>query len=399
METERKFYCEPCNFLASFPCDFNRHCKTKKHAHCTRGKTSALEKNDENIVIEIHNDIENVYNETLPLELNGTRFALVENEYSCFLCEYTTKRHIDYKRHMLSEKHKKNEQLFNDSVFACNICGTIYQTKSGLWKHKEKCKEKIDIGSVSNVIIKAQAQEQPQDANQNVIVEAIQTMTNALLKKDENMKEIIMEVLKNHTQLSGDVYNNTTNNNNTINNNTINNNNMSFNLNFFLNETCKDAVNLSEFIKSIQVSLTDIERVGDVGYVNGISEIIIRKLQELGVERRPIHCTDAKRETIYVKEANKWEKEGRATYLLQFLIDEVQRANLRQLPAWREKHPNCLTSTSQFTDTYNNMSQELMGGDCTKVSMRVKDDRIMRKIAHYAVIDKSMFLSSGPFVK
>lgn len=394
METNPKFYCKPCNFLASFASDFNRHCTTKKHTLCAREQTSALEKNEENIVIVIHNEHERVSNELLPLQTIGTRSALVENEYSCFLCEYTTKRCIDYKRHMLSEKHKKNEILFDTSVFACNICGAIYQSKSGLWKHKEKCKKKDNSDCIAS-------KEQPLDANQHVIVEAIQTMTNALLKKDENIKEIIMEVLKNHTQLSSDVYNTVHNNNNTVNNNTINNtiNNNSFNLNFFLNETCKDAVNLSDFIKSIQVGLQDIERIGDVGYVNGISEIIIRKLQELGVERRPIHCTDAKRETIYVKEDDKWEKEERAVYFLQYLINEVQRINLRQLPVWREKHPHCLTSTSQYSDLYNNMSQELMGGDCSKIRLQRKDDRIMRKIAHYAVIDKTMFLSPGSLLK
>jgi hypothetical protein len=342
-------------------------------------------------------------------------------KFICTACDYKTSRKDLFNKHLLTRIHyvttklvvggetndlssekkvKKGEidglscqqnvgdcKQSDTKQIVCQHCGKTYESRMGLWRHKKVCK-KEDIREQSK-----QKEEKADIVTKQQLLEIIQKKDNDI----KDMKEIIMEVLKNHTQLSGDVYNNTTNNNNTINNNTINN--MSFNLNFFLNETCKNAVNLSEFIKSIQVSLADIERVGDVGYVNGISEIIISKLQELGVERRPIHCTDAKRETIYVKEANKWEKEGRATYFLQYLIDEVQRANLRQLPLWREKHPNCLTSTSQYTDTYNNMSQELMGGDCKKVSMRVKDDRIMRKIAHYAVIDKSLFLSPTPLLK
>jgi hypothetical protein len=341
-------------------------------------------------------------------------------KFICTDCDYKTSRKDLFNKHLLTrihfvttqkvkggeihessseKKEKKGENVelssqqkggvckqIDTKQNVCEHCSKTYESRMGLWRHKKVCKKED---------IKEQKKEEGNDTvTKQQLLEIIQ-------KKDsdiKDMKEIIIEVLKNHTQLSSDVYNTTTNNN-TINNNTINNNNMSFNLNFFLNETCKDAVNLSEFIKSIQVSLADIERIGDVGYVNGISEIIIRKLQELGVERRPIHCTDAKRETIYVKEADKWEKEERATYFLQYLINEVQRANLRQLPVWREKHPNCLTSTSQFTDLYNNMSQELMGGDCTKVRMQVKDDRIMRKIAHYAVIDKSLFLSPGYLLK
>jgi hypothetical protein len=208
-----------------------------------------------------------------------------------------------------------------------------------------------------------------------------------LLKKDEDFKALVVELCKS-TQANVQ-NNNTLIQNNNCNNNTTNNN--SFNLNFFLNETCKDAVNMSDFIKSIQVGFEDIERIGNIGYVDGISGIIIKSLQELGVEKRPIHCTDAKRQTLYIKENDEWLKEDADWSHLQHMVNEVQKINLRQLPAWREHHPNCLTSTSKFTSTYNTMSQELMGGDCKKVKMQVKDNKIMNRILKEVVIDKSLF--------
>jgi hypothetical protein len=149
---------------------------------------------------------------------------------------------------------------------------------------------------------------------------------------------------------------------------------------------------MSDFIKSIQVGFEEIERIGNIGYVDGISGIIIKSLQELGVERRPIHCTDAKRQTLYIKENNEWNKEDPDWSHLQHMVNEVQKINLRQLPAWRDYHPNCLTSSSKFTSFYNHMSQELMGGDCKKVKIQVKDNKIMNKIMKEVVIDKSLFL-------
>ncbi len=176
--------------------------------------------------------------------------------------------------------------------------------------------------------------------------------------------------------------------------NSNNNNNNTFNLQVFLNETCKDAINLSDFVKTLKSSFADIEKVGSAGYVDGTSEVIIKHLNNLGVEKRPIQCTDAKRQTLYIKEDNQWTKEDPDLRRLQWLVDEVQRINLRVLPLWREKHPACLTSNSIHTSTYNNMSQELMGGDCSNVRIQAKDHKIINKIIKEVVIDKQMFLDN-----
>jgi hypothetical protein len=306
-------------------------------------------------------------------------------KYMCETCDYITSNKFDYSRHCETRKHKcnkKNAKTQEPIILKCELCNKEFETNSGLWRHSKKCK------SLST----------NENKHMTVFLDYLKKRDENDMKKNEDLKNMVIELCK-VIQLSGNSTNAsvvTSNSNNTLiqnnncNNNTTNNN--SFNLNFFLNETCKDAVNMSDFIKSIQVGFEDIERIGNIGYVDGISGIIIKSLQELGVEKRPIHCTDAKRQTLYIKENNEWMKEDADWSHLQQMVNEVQKINLRQLPAWREHHPNCLTSSSKFTTTYNTMSQELMGGDCKKVKIQVKDNKIMSRIMKEVVIDKSLFL-------
>jgi hypothetical protein len=271
------------------------------------------------------------------------------------------------------------------AAFTCEICSKVFYSFGGLCKHSKKCSNNKD-GVLENLIVD---NKELKEANKE-----LQTTVKQLIEKnDENIAKLVIELCKNIQPIIS-ANNSTTlvQNNSNITNNTTNNNNNSFNLNFFLNETCKDALNMSDFIKSIQVGFEDIERIGNIGYVDGLAGIIIRSLNALGVEKRPIHCTDAKRQTLYIKENNEWTKEDANWSHLQHMVNEVQKINLRQLPAWREQHPNCLTSTSKYTTTYNTMSQELMGGECKKVKMQVKDNKIMNRIMKEVIIDKSLFL-------
>jgi hypothetical protein len=337
-------------------------------------------------------------------------------KFICELCDFKSSQKSDYDRHVATLKHQtavkwkraETEGAVSclESVYPCSYCNRSFTSHSGLWKHTRKCKDTgstqqnvvVDLLMKQNELIMKQNNEL-HDQNkglQDINKEQIQLM----IKKDDDFRALVIELCKNTqagvvtTNNSNSNSNNNFNNNTLIQNNNCNNttnNNTSFNLNFFLNETCKDALNMSDFIKSIQVGFEDIERIGNIGYVDGISGIIIKSLQELGVERRPIHCTDAKRQTLYIKENNEWNKEDPDWSHLQHMVNEVQKINLRKLPAWRDHHPNCLTSTSKYTTTYNTMSQELMGGDCKKVKMQVKDNKIMNKIMREVVIDKSLY--------
>jgi hypothetical protein len=316
----------------------------------------------------------------------------MSKNFYCQKCDYTTSHRNNFTKHCLSRKHSGIENIdtaieetsdtivscqYMKKAFKCNFCNKDFFSYSGKWSHEQKC-----IPS---------ATAQPPAELMNYLIKENQELKSSMMqlieKNDEKLTKLVIELCKN-TQPT----NNTLIQNNNCNNTTNNN---SFNLNFFLNETCKDALNMSDFIKSIQVGFEDIERIGNVGYVDGISGIIIKSLQELGVEKRPIHCTDAKRQTLYIKENNEWTKEDADWSHLQHMVNEVQKINLRQLPAWREHHPNCLTSTSKYTNTYNTMSQELMGGDCKKVKIQVKDNKIMSRIMKEVIIDKSLFTLGG----
>jgi len=176
---------------------------------------------------------------------------------------------------------------------------------------------------------------------------------------------------------------------NTINQNNINqtnSNNKTFNLQFFLNETCKDAMNISEFIENISLQLSDLENIGQLGYVEGISKIIIKNLKALDIEKRPVHCSDIKREIMYVKDQDKWEKENDEKQKIKQVISSVVSKNLGLLPAFQNKYPECMKSDSKKSDEYNQIIMETMGG--VPGSGEKNKEKIIRKIAREVVIDK-----------
>jgi hypothetical protein len=183
----------------------------------------------------------------------------------------------------------------------------------------------------------------------------------------------LLEVLKNGT-------------NTTINSNNVNSNNKTFNLQFFLNETCKDAMNIMDFVNSIQLQLSDLESVGKLGFVEGISNIITTNLKALDVTKRPVHCTDNKRETIYVKDENKWEKEDDQKVKLRKAIKRVATKNLCLIHKFKEAHPDCNRSSSRFSDQYNKIIIEACGGSGN--NDLEKEDKIIRNIAKLVTIDK-----------
>ena len=150
-------------------------------------------------------------------------------------------------------------------------------------------------------------------------------------------------------------------------------------------------MNFSEFLQRIKINFDDLENLAKNGYVDGMSNIIIKNLKQLKVEERPIHCTDAKRETMYVKENNKWEKETPDSDRFSNYIYCVQNLAHPQRVLWRDAHPLCLTSTSIYTDVYNNMFNELTGGNCETITLKKKDEKIMKQIAKSIIIDKNYY--------
>jgi hypothetical protein len=285
-------------------------------------------------------------------------------KFVCSFCHYKTCRKSQYNRHLLTDKHKKKENdskmIVNDSdldpksstLYHCN-CGKVYKYDSGYYRHKKVCNfEKLST-------------------EENQITSSVSDKELIMMLVKQNAE--LMEIVKNGT-------NNTTNNTNT------NCMNKTFNLQFFLNETCKDAMNIMDFVDSIKLQLSDLERFGEVGYVEGLSNIITTNLKALDVTQRPVHCTDRKRETIYIKDENKWEKEDDNKSKLRTAIKRIANKNIKLLPQYREKYPGCQYADSKFSDRYNKTVVEAMGGAGNNDVE--KEDKIIHNISKNVVIDK-----------
>jgi len=288
--------------------------------------------------------------------------------YICINCNYFTSRKSQYDRHILTDKHKmitmddKKVPKSSASHF-CN-CGKEYKHRQGLWKHKKICKideSNSDNNNVINI-------EETNDKNKLIMM--LIKQNSELIKETSEFKNMMMEVIKNGTH-------NTTN--------YTNSNNKAFNLNFFLNETCKDAMNIMEFIDSINLQLSDLEKVGELGYVDGISNIIVKNLKALDITQRPVHCTDKKRETLYIKDEDKWEKDSERTKMRK-VIKRIANKNARLLPKFKEEHPDCGKSFSKFSDQYNKIIVESMGGPGNNDFE--KEEKIIKKVTKEIIVGK-----------
>jgi hypothetical protein len=294
---------------------------------------------------------------------------LLSNNFYCQICDYNTKRKSNLLNHLNTTRHKtatsgnKNKQILSNN-FVCENCNKTYKDRTGLWKHKKKCKCDNDTHYNESVNNKTDSKIHDEISDKELII--------MLIKENSEFKNMMMEALENGT------YNNSCN--------TTNSHNKSFNLQFFLNETCKDAMNIMDFVNSIQLQLSDLESVGKLGFVEGISNIITNNLKALDVTQRPVHCTDDKRETIYVKDENKWEKEDDQKNKIRKAIKKIATKNLCLLPKFKDAHPDCNRSSSKFSDQYNKIVIEACGGSGN--NDLEKEDKIIRNIAKNVTIDK-----------
>jgi hypothetical protein len=196
-----------------------------------------------------------------------------------------------------------------------------------------------------------------------------------LIKQNQEFKELILEQNNKMLDLMKEKPYSIINNTNTNH----------FNMNFFLNEQCKDALNIKEFVSSIQLQLTDLENTGKLGYVNGISKIFVNGLKELDVYKRPVHCSDLKRETLYIKDENKWEKESNK---LKKAIQQLSHKNIQQIPEWIKENPSCKDITSKKNDEYLNLVHNCMAGSNTEEADE-NYKKIIHNISKEVVIEKN----------
>jgi len=311
-----------------------------------------------------------------------------DNAFICEICDFSCGKKFNYEKHLSTRKHINNDislhkkcEIEQIKKYKCE-CGKEYNHRQGLYTHKKKCKsieqanihitqsESITTASVSGASIN--------DSSNNII--------ELLINENKDFKNIILELVKTNNELQKqmiDVCQKIQPGNTNIHTNSHNNShNKTFNLQVFLNEECKDAMNMSEFINSIEIKVSDLENMGKLGYVEGMSNIIIKQLNDTDMYKRPVHCSDAKRETLYVKEENKWEKDTQETKQMLKAVRGVDKKNYKLLTTWKDTHPKCMESKSNQSDDYMKVVSKVMDGDEENIN------KVIKKVAKQVLIDK-----------
>lgn len=278
------------------------------------------------------------------------------SDYNCIDCSYITALKSNYNKHCLTARHKKLTNLTNAyknvseciNPYSCTNCGKVYRSRMGLWQHSNKCSPTVHSSTVNMEV------GEHNTIDTHLILKLIQQnehLQNLLTQQSNEKTELIHKLMEREPG----------------NNNTTNNNHQKFNLNLFLNETCKDAMNIQEFLENIRVTFEDLITIGDSGFVTGVSDILIKQLKDLDVEKRPIHCTDAKRETIYVKDQDTWNKDDKENSKLKDAIQKLEYKNVAALHQWCNENPD-----AKINNTSNNLLkdkiylQTLQGDDLTR---------------------------------
>ena len=289
--------------------------------------------------------------------------------FSCESCAFSCVRKPDWNRHLFTSKHLKlinvNQPLIEKAQnFICELCQKEYKSNVGLWKHKKKCIQKTN-------------------KDETVVIKLLINENKELINENKDFKNLILEMMKSNTELQKQMFEVCKNSNNITHNN--NSHNKTFNMQFFLNEQCKDAMNIKDFIDSFQLQLSDLERVGQVGYVDGISDIIIKRLNEMDIYKRPIHCCDTKRDIMYVRADNVWEKETNSHDRVRLLVRQVTHKNIKLLPLWTAEYPQAKDIHHSLNDIYMGMVGQAMGG---RGDIEENENKIIKKIAKTVYIDK-----------
>lgn len=295
-------------------------------------------------------------------------FSVIKS-YRCKYCHFETRKKDHWDRHLQTRKHisiingKKST-----SRYFCETCNYCTNNKSDYIKHlqttKHKNKVNMDTKSDANV-----------NSEYSHLIADLLIKQNALLEQRMDLESKIINMAQNNTT------------NNITNNTTINNNH--FNLNFFLNEKCKDAMNIEDFINTLELCPFDVAETGRLGYVEGISRIFMNKLNQLDIYNRPLHCTDLKRETLYIKEDNKWEKDNEQKDKLQSIVEQIANKNYEQLPIWQQQNPNHLVANSTECELFMDIACNILGGGNEQESSKFRN-RIMRNVMKEVTVSKHL---------
>ena len=306
--------------------------------------------------------------------------------FYCEICDYGCSRKFLLDQHYLTRKHKDANilakkdtkmHIFDDKMQICS-CGKVFNHRSSLSRHKKICKNKNPGLTMESTM---DEKHQIEICNDTIL---------GLVKQNQEFQKLLIEQNRQIVEWMNKNANTVVQHNSMNIQNTIHN---KFNLNVFLNEKCKDALNISEFINGLEITMADLERVGTSGFVEGISRIFVKGLQELDVYKRPIHCSDLKREIMHVKENNVWEKEDDSRPKIIHAIRRIADKNIKTIPEWKNAYPDCRYSDSKKSDQYLNIVRESVGA-CDKVKDEDNYDKIIRKVAKEVLIDKTVIVGN-----
>ena len=365
-KSSREFCCVDCDYNTSRLCQYERHLLTAKHLRMQSGLQ------------------------------NGQKS---QEKFRCLVCDVDMQHLSKFNRHLTTAKHIRMQEeckrvkpkavsaknsstaiieqhSVNENLNIC-ICGKEYKYRQGLQKHKKTCSFKTAPEPLENAFTPANMMEfivnivKTNEDIKHLMVEQMKHHMETEKKQLETQKqliELVKEPRNNHS------HNNTNSNNN-------------FNLQFFLNETCKDAINVSEFIENIKIEFSDVENVGKKGYVTGITDMIVKNLAHLGTTKRHFHCTDTKRETIYIKDNDKWDKDTETKENFQKVLNQIYNKNWNTLRSWAQANPEIRTLDSRENKLYHKILEQT---DCIKGLDRLPDtnDKIIRKLSETIKVDK-----------
>ena len=291
-------------------------------------------------------------------------------DFCCINCDYNTSRVKDYEKHCSTQKHKRltnandlsHLSQKNAHTYNC-ICGNIYKHMSSLCKHKKTCK----LNNIQDINLLS-------DSNKDELIITLLKQNADLIKGQQDIFMKLSETNVNSSNHTNNIHNSM-------------NNNKTFNLQFFLNETCKDAMNITEFVNNMKLELDDLENTGRTGYVEGISNIVIKNLNKLEQHLRPLHCGDFKREVLYIKHNNEWTKEGENKPILTKAIKTIANENIKQISKWKDKYPDCIKSDSKKNDLYLKIVSNSMNG-LTKEEGEKNINKIISNVVKKVVIEK-----------
>jgi len=278
-----------------------------------------------------------------------------ENLFYCKKCDYTSRNKYDFKKHLSTAKHKKTRMVKNDNKndnkvlkFRCESCGKCYKYRSGLSRHQSKPCKPTQSSSLKKSRKNRQKVAKP-SMEGDQMSDTLMSLTKTLAQQGELIEKLVNSQNEMIPRLG-------------------NNNNNKISINVFLNEHCKEAMNLEDFINNIKISLEDLEYTNEHGYVKGISNIFTKNLTDMKATQRPIHCSDKKRLQFYIKEKDSWEKD-KQNVKLNNSIQEITKKQILELKQWEDSHPNYLNNNAQYME-WQKMVQNLMGGGTSKAQIK-----------------------------